>query len=143
MTVTELIEAARVAGEPQQLCAAIPYAQFLGLSLERDDAGLMCRMRASEKIIGNPTLPAIHGGVIGALLEAAALFHLVWEGDSVALPKTINMSIDYLRSAGPADTFARGIITRQGRRVANVRAEAWQTSRAKLVAAAHGHFLIG
>ena len=78
----------------------------------------------------------------GALLESAAIFHLVWDLNATAIPKTINMSIDYLRPGRPMDTYASGVVTKQGRRVSNVRIEAWQESRDKPIAAAHGHFLL-
>jgi two-component system response regulator HydG len=51
-------------------------------------------------------------------------------------------TIDYLRSGAPADTHARSIVTRHGRRVANVRVEAWQTDRTTPVATAHAIFLV-
>jgi acyl-coenzyme A thioesterase PaaI-like protein len=57
------------------------------------------------------------------------------------LPKTIDISIDYLRTGGPVETYGRAIVTRHGRRVANVRTEIWQESRGAPVAASHGHYL--
>ena len=142
MNLMDMVAAAKAAAEPAQLTDAIPYARFLGLTLSIDDKGLLCRLEGGRRIIGNPTLPAIHGGVIGALLESAAILHLLWEREGADLPKTVNVSIDYLRSGKPRETFARGFITKQGRRVANVRAEAWQDDPAKPIAAAHGHFLL-
>ncbi|HAC57112.1 MAG TPA: thioesterase, partial [Rhodobiaceae bacterium] len=59
-----------------------------------------------------------------------------------ALPKPIGITIDYLRSGRPVDTYGRAVITKQGRRVATVHAEAWQDDRSRLIAAAHGHFLL-
>jgi acyl-coenzyme A thioesterase PaaI-like protein len=99
-------------------------------------------LRFSDDIIGNVRLPAIHGGVIGAFLETAALATLIWASDSEFLPKTIDISIEYLRSGKPRDTFAQATITKHGRRVANVRVTAWQEDPARPIAAAHGHFLI-
>ena len=87
-------------------------------------------------------LPALHGGTLGALLESTAIFHLLWEAETLFLPKTITLTIDYLRSGRPVDTFARGVITKQGRRVVNVRAEAWQDDPARPIAIGNGHFLI-
>jgi acyl-coenzyme A thioesterase PaaI-like protein len=60
----------------------------------------------------------------------------------VVLPKTITFTVDYLRSGAPIDTHARGIVTRHGRRVANVRVEAWQDDRTRPIASAHAHFLV-
>ena len=122
--------------------AMIPYAEFLGLSVDVGEDGLVGKLRYDDMLVGNPALPALHGGTIGALLESTAIFELLWRDELTVLPKTINLTIDYLRSAGPADTFARGVITRRGRRVANVRVEAWQDDAARPVSLAYGHFLV-
>lgn len=142
MTLIAAIEAARAAGDPGPLLAAVPYARFLGLSAAVDADELITTMRYAPALVGNPALPALHGGTLGALLESAAVFSLLWAAESALLPKTITITVDYLRSAGPRDTFARGIVTRLGRRVAAVRVEAWQDDRAQLVATASAHFLI-
>src|SRR5690606_24932364 len=124
------------------LLAAIPYAGFLGLKAEFTPLGLLCTMPFSERIVGNPALPAIHGGVTGAFLENTALVVLMAESDVSRLPKTINITIEYLRSGRPADTYAAGVVTRHGRRVANVRVEAWQEDRTHPIAVASAHFLL-
>jgi uncharacterized protein (TIGR00369 family) len=121
---------------------AIPLARFLGLSAALAGDELIVTMRAAPHLIGNPALPALHGGTLGALLESTAIFELLWRSDSVVLPKTISITVDYLRSARPVDTHARAIVTRHGRRVANVRVEAWQDDRAAPVAGAHATFLV-
>ena len=53
-----------------------------------------------------------------------------------------DMEVVHLRSGKPMDTYGRAEITKQGRRVATVRAEAWQEDRSRPIAAAHGHFLL-
>ncbi len=88
------------------------------------------------------TLPAIHGGAIGAFLELTSLIQLLFNTQCESLPKTVDVSIDYLRSGRPVETFGRAVVTRQGRRVANVRAEIWQDEFNKPIAASHGHFLL-
>ena len=127
-----------------ELVERTPYARLLGLSIESIDAHgrLLTRLRFDQTIVGNPNLPAIHGGVIGAFLEMAAIFQLVREGEGDRLPKPINFTVEYLRSAGPRDAFAQATITKHGRRVANVHVHAWQDDPERLVAAAHGHFLM-
>ena len=138
------INSAKQRGAPEGLVCAIPYLGFLGVVIEEEaDGTLLCCLPFQEKLIGNPTLPAIHGGVIGGLLESVALLQLIWSSENPTLPRTINTSIDYLRSAQTQDTFARGHITKQGRRVANVRAEAWQAVYGRPIATVHGHFLLG
>jgi acyl-coenzyme A thioesterase PaaI-like protein len=87
-------------------------------------------------------LPAIHGGAIGAFLELTSVIQLLFDTSCERLPKTVDISIDYLRSGKPVATYGRAIVTRQGRRVANVRAEIWQDEKTRPIAAAHGHYLL-
>lgn len=132
------------AADYQALVDRTPYARLLGLSIDSIDEGgrLLTRLRFDPSIVGNPNLPAIHGGVLGAFLEMAAIFQLMSEGEGDRVPKPINFTVEYLRSAGPRDAFAQATITKLGRRVANVSVRAWQDDSDRSVAAAHGHFLM-
>ncbi|MBL9016085.1 MAG: PaaI family thioesterase [Myxococcales bacterium] len=142
MTLVERLTAAKAAGNYQDLFDAIPYAKLLGLSAQLQGTELVTTMTFSPDLIGNPALPALHGGTLGALLESAAIFELLWRAETIVLPKTITITIDYLKSAAAVDTHARGLITRQGRRVSNVRVEAWQGDRSTPVASAHAIFMV-
>ncbi len=141
-SLAEIVRAAREAGDINRFIGAIPYARFLGISAAEEAGVLTARLAHSDTIIGNPALPAIHGGVVGAFLETTAILQLLWTLDSIRIPKTITITIDYLRSAGPHDTFARAEVTKLGSRVANVRAYAWQADSAKPVSSANANFLI-
>lgn len=138
----ETIEALKRSGDISAINALIPYAQTIGLEAFFDDHGLVTVLRYRQSNIGNTQIPAIHGGVVGALLEHAAIMHLLVETEVAAIPKIINLSVDYLRPCLTKQTFARGEVIRQGRRVANVRVRAWQESSERPVAAAHAHFLL-
>lgn len=137
-TVAEL----RRTGHVQGISDLIPYAGTLGLEVARDARGLITILRFRETNVGNHTLKLIHGGVVGALLEHAAIMHLLLDTEVNVVPKIVNLSVDFLRPVRGEDAFARGIVIRQGRQVANVRAEAWQDDPHKPVAAAHAHFLL-
>jgi len=126
----------------QTFVDAIPYARFIGVGVRKVGGELTCVLPFKEDNIGNPMLPALHGGVVSALLETAAILQVIHEVESEHFPKPVNINIDYLRSAKPVETYARAFITKQGRRVANVRAEAWQEDQDRPVAALHGHFLL-
>jgi len=76
------------------------------------------------------------------MLEMAAIFHLLWETETPTVPKIVNITVDYLRSAGPRDVIASAKVTKQGRRMVNVFAEAWQDDRSRPVASASAHFLV-
>jgi acyl-coenzyme A thioesterase PaaI-like protein len=144
----------------ERLAAAVPYARYLGIEFERRGDELTAVLPFQEKLVGNPMLPALHGGAIGAFLEMAALVELAWaqvwermEGGGAeaaaieagafpAWPKTIDFTVDYLRSGLPRDAYARARVNRMGRRYASVHVEAWQDNRSRLFAQATGHFLM-
>ena len=126
----------------QELVNAIPYCRFLGVETDRKGTELTTILRFSNKLVGNVALPALHGGVVGAFLEITAVIQLMLEAETEDLPKPVDIGIDYLRSGKAIDTFARAIVTKHGRRVCNVRAEAWQDEHTRPIAALHGHFLI-
>ena len=130
------------AEELDALLGASPYVRRLGAraSLHGDELTLVLPYR--DDLIGNPLVPAIHGGVLGAFMEMTATAQLFVQLGLRRFPKPIDISVAYLRSARPLELYARALVTREGRRVANVRAEAWQETRAKPVASLHAHFLI-
>ena len=142
MSILETIVEARRRGNFDILTEAIPYARYLGLSAALTDDRLVTSLPYRPDNLGNPELPALHGGVVGAFLELAGTFELLWHLECMTIPKTVNFSVDYLRPAGPATSYARGVITRYGRRVVNVRVEAWQDDEARPIAHGHAHFLI-
>ncbi len=142
------------------LAGGIPYAQFLGVSFDRRGDELTAMLPFSDQLIGNPLLPALHGGATAAFLEVTAVVELAWAalwedmesgrldpaglapGWMPRLPKTIDFTVDYLRSGLPRDAYARARVNRSGRRYASVHVEAWQDNRARLYAQATGHFLM-
>lgn len=141
----KFLEQLRNEGRGQDLEAIlnhIPYAKFLGLQVEQKGNEVITVLPFQDHLVGNTNLPAIHGGAVGAMLEMTAVLQLLYDTECQSLPKTIDVSIDYLRSARGATTYGRAIVTRRGRRIANVRSELWQEQRDKPVAACHGHFLL-
>lgn len=142
------------------LVSGVPYMTWLGIRFDRRGDELTAILPFDDKLIGNPLLPAIHGGVTAAFLEVTAIIELGWaamwedlesgriapdaavEGSLPRLPKTIDFTVDYLRSGLPRDAYARARVVRSGRRYASVHVEAWQDNRARLIAQATGHFLM-
>ena len=56
--------------------------------------------------------------------------------------KPVNVTVDFMRGGRDKVTFARGIVTRLGTRVANVEAVAWQGARDRPIAAARMNYLV-
>lgn len=142
------------------LVSGVPYIQYLGVHFDRRGDELTAILPFDEKLIGNPFLPAIHGGVTAAFLEITAMITLNWTwlwadiesgaldldamagGELPRLPKTIDFTVDYLRSGLPRDAYGRARVTRSGRRYASVQSEAWQDNRDRPFAQATAHFLM-
>lgn len=121
---------------------ATPYVARFGVQLEMKGTELTGILPFKEDLVGNPLIPALHGGAVGAFLEIVASGSLLISQPMARLPKPIDVAIDYLRPARAQDVYARAIVARSGRRVANVRVEAWQGRTEAPVATLHGHFLI-
>ncbi|EEW26747.1 PaaI family thioesterase [Rhodobacter ferrooxidans] len=142
------------------LVEGVPYISFLGIGFDRRGDELTAILPFDEKLIGNPTIPALHGGVTAAFLEVTAIIELSWSllwenmekgaldpraldpAHLPRLPKTIDFTVDYLRAGLPRDAYARARVNRSGRRYASVHVEAWQDNRSRLFAQATGHFLM-
>lgn len=138
------------------LADRIPYIGFLGVRFDRCGDELTAILPYADQLIGNPGIPALHGGAIAAFLEITAIIELTWatmwpevetgQADltprGLALPKTIDFTVDFLRSGLPRDAYARARVNRSGRRYASVHVEAWQDNRARLFAQATAHFLM-
>ncbi len=140
--LTELLATARETRDFNPFIKAVPYADLLGIKSIAIGNELMFVMPAQEDNIGNPTLPAIHGGALGGFMENAALFHALSVVDSERFPKVIDFSIDYLRPGRYQDTYAMCEIVRQGRKVLNVSVFAWQNKRSEPIANARTHLLL-
>lgn len=142
------------------LVGSVPYLKFMGIVFDRRGDEITGTMPYDEKLIGNPILPALHGGATSAFMENTALIELSWQmlwdemengeldaaeltSDNIPrLPKTINFSVDYLRSGLPRDAYSRARVIRSGRRYASVQVDAWQDNRDRPIAQAVGHFVM-
>ena len=117
------------------LFAGVPYIRWLGIRFDRRGDELTAILPFDGKLIGNPMLPALHGGVTAAFLEVAAIVELTWsaiwedmEAGRIApdparpetmphLPKTIDFTVDYLRPGLGASFSASAEVTRLGGRL--------------------------
>lgn len=137
-----LLARARESEDASVLLEAIPYARFLGLSMKREGPTPIGVLSFGEALVGDATIPALHGGTLAALLESTAMMAVLVDPATTTMPRTITITIDYLRSGRAQDTFCRPRIVRQGRRVAVVAVEAYQDDPDKPCATAIVHLLV-
>ena len=145
------------------LVEQIPFCKTLGVKLDCLGNEITSYLPFKKDFIGNPAIPALHGGIIGSFLEITAIIQLSWaiflekKDDQTnqknsssklqdtlfqGIPKTIDITIDYLNSGLPMESFARAKINKIGRRYASVSVKSWQDEPSKPFAMASGHFLI-
>ena len=139
----EILKESNTTGDYHTVLQAIPYAQLIGMDFQKFGQDVIFKLPDNINNIGNPILPAVHGGVVGGFMEMSAAMHLLMFLDTPTMPKIVDFSLDYLRAVkGGRDTFAECQVVRQGSRVANVIINAWQTRREEAVATARAHFLL-
>ncbi len=142
MTNPEILRYTQETGDFSRMLESIPYARFIGLECDQFGDDLIFRLPRKEQNLGNPILPAIHGGVIGGFMELSAVIYLMMAQEALRMPRIVDFSLDYLRAGLDRETFAECQLTRQGNRVANVMITAWQKSRSQPIATARAHFLL-
>jgi uncharacterized protein (TIGR00369 family) len=124
----------------QDIISGSPFCRFMGIHTLVDERGVLAILPARDNLIGNTSIPALHGGAIAAFLEISCLLQLAHETGTTAPARTIDFSVEYLRPGRPETTYARATIRRIGRRVATVHAEAFQGDEAKPVCLVQCHF---
>jgi len=129
---------------PQAILDEIPYAVMMGVLAEENPGThepLRFVMHASELHMGNPTLPAMHGGALSGFMELASAVHILSFMETAKYPKLIDFSIDYLRAARLQTVYAVCELMREGRNLTAVQVKAWQEDPAKPVAIGRAQFL--
>ena len=96
----------------------IPFNRVLGIQvLEIGQGRAVFAVPFRPELIGDPERPAIHGGVLSAVADAAggcAVWTTIGENDRIS---TIDLRVDYLRPAKPALFHAVANVLRVGNRV--------------------------
>src|SRR5580700_10279367 len=115
----------------------IPFNRVLGIKLRSIDKGhAILEVPFRDELIGDPFRPALHGGVLSALADAAG-GAAVW--GSVPDPRsrisTIYLRIDYLRPARLETVVADARVVRLGNRVGVVDVRMFHDSAADVTIA--------
>ena len=93
-----LVKEAHASNDYDALLKMVPYARLIGIECLRLGDEMVFRLPKNQDNIGNPMLPAIHGGVIAGFMEHAAMLHLLMFMGAPHLPKIIDFSIDSRRA---------------------------------------------
>ena len=60
------------------LVEQIPFCKTLGIKLDCLGNEITAHLPFKKDFIGNPAIPALHGGIIGSFLEITAIIQLSW-----------------------------------------------------------------
>lgn len=128
----------------RQFIEAIPHARALGMKVtEIGDGRATITMDYDARLIGDPETGVIHGGAISALMDTCGGAAVMVHPNGPLGTATIDLRIDYMRSATPGDTItATAECYHITRSVAFVRATATDNDTARPVATATGAFTV-
>jgi len=126
----------------QAALGRLPYVRMLGFDVSFVHGELTGHLPFADHLIGNPLVPALHGGVIAALLHFTAAAQLMQETQAAALPRVFTATTEYLANPELRASSATASLISRTRRFANLRAIAWQDDRNFPIAAATLQFLI-
>lgn len=112
----ELVQALR-----HFMCELIPFNRHLGLEITSLEEGFArVELPFRRELIGDPARPAIHGGVIAALVDASGGAAIATVGTARDKISTIDMRVDYLRPGSEKRLVCDATVMRMGGRVASV-----------------------
>jgi uncharacterized protein (TIGR00369 family) len=117
----------------EQMC---PFNRFLGIKiLEWREGFVRQELPFRPEFIGDPTRPALHGGVMSTLIDTTggfAVWTMIEIGDRVS---TIDLRVDYLKPGAPETLICEAQVVRVGNRVGVIDARCFQPSAPERVVA--------
>tara|TARA_B100000929_G_scaffold1052_1_gene888 strand:+ start:132 stop:575 length:444 start_codon:yes stop_codon:yes gene_type:complete len=142
-TRANALSAALEAADYTGLVQAVPYATYLGLVVEQaEDGSRRYVMDFRDDLIGNASLPALHGGTVASLLSLAMQFEALIDMPAPRLPDPVDVTIDYWRSAAPVRCTATARLIRSGRHVAQAQAVCYQEHADRPIAFGRSAFVL-
>ncbi|MFC3439810.1 PaaI family thioesterase [Sphingobium rhizovicinum] len=116
------------------------FAQMLDAMMTEREGRFV--LEPAGDLIGNPMLPALHGGAITSFLELSAGLTLLRTLALSRPPRLISTHLQFFSAARQAPLRTAPAIRRVGRRVAAMEAEAFQEGRAEPVCTAQFEFAL-
>jgi uncharacterized protein (TIGR00369 family) len=128
----------------RQFIEVIPHARALGMVCDQlGDGKATIYMEYDARFVGDPNTGVIHGGAVSALMDTSAGAAVMCHPTSPFATATLDLRIDYFRSATPGQRItARAECYHVTRSVAFVRVTATDDDESRPVAGATGSFTI-
>lgn len=116
------------------------FGAMLGEMITVEGEGGLWTLTPTPDLIGNPLVPALHGGAVTAFLQLVCGAAVAKRLKRKAMPRLISANAQFLAPMRPEDISTLPGIRRIGRRVAVVHAEAWQADPGVSVCAVQCEF---
>ena len=118
----------------------IPFNKYIGLELaELEDGFAKAIIKFKPELVGDRRIQAIHGGVISASMDAvggiAGITSLTSIEDKIV---TVDMRVDYIRSARNTDLIIEARIVRSGNKIITTNMQVFAATDNTLVAEGRG-----
>nr|WP_045388698.1 PaaI family thioesterase [Falsirhodobacter sp. alg1] len=128
----------------KEFVAAIPHCAALGIHVvDTANAAVTLGLPYDVRLVGDPATGVIAGGAVSVLMDTAAGAAVMAHPDAHGLTATIDLRIDYMRSATPGQRIiARAECHHVTTHVAFVRAFAYDEDETRPVAIANGTFTV-
>jgi len=118
----------------QRAILAVPYAQLLGIELEKLGSGeATLTLKIRPELSQNHGV--VHGGAIASLIDTATAFAILTLLEPEERVTTVDLTITYLRPAVDGKLSATARVLREGRRLFAVSAEVADSSGTLLATA--------
>jgi len=126
----------------KQFTEALPFCKALKMHLEEAGEGMaILSMPYNPDMIGDPDTGVIHGGAVFALMDTCAGVAIFMHSESTMTTATIDLRVDYMRSATPGQRiYTKAEVYKVTRSVAFLRATAWDDDSENAMATATGAF---
>lgn len=130
--------------DAQEFINSMPQSRALGLEVEIMQAGVaVVHLPYSKNLVGDPKTGVVHGGAVSTLMDTCSGASVMCHPDSPAMTSTLDLRIDYMRSATPGQTIvARAECYHITKSIAFVRATACDDDTDNPVACATGAFTV-
>jgi uncharacterized protein (TIGR00369 family) len=97
----------------------IPFNAHLGMKVDKLEGGVcLLRVPFRPEFVGDPFRPALHGGVISAMVDAAGGLAVFSTLEQMGGVSTVDLRVDYLRRGLLEDIVCEARVIRAGNRVA-------------------------
>jgi len=115
---------------------ANPFNAWMGLAIAAlDEETIEITMTWREEMVSNPQARRTHGGILSALVDAAADFMIAAKVGAPA--PTVDLRVDFHRAAAPGDLRAVGRVIRVGGTFSTAEASVYDREN-RLIASGRG-----